>query len=334
MKRQPAATHHKTQAAREVQYFGSKGAAISIVRPEASSSSNPREEAAGKSAFEIVTARIIVELEKGRIPWRKPWKDSGLPINLVSKRRYRGINVILLNSTGHSTPCWLTQRQVNDLGGRIRPGEEPSSIVFWKWLQVTKVDPKTGKKRDIHLPLTRLYDVYNADQVEEISRHVPQEKPRLFNSIRLAEEILAGMPKCPAIQHRGDRAQYSPGLDQVVLPPMTQFDSETDYYSVAFHELIHSTGHASRLQRFEAEALAPFGSTDYSKEELVAEIGASFLCAEEGIDTATVPNSVAYIQDWLSVLWNDKRMVVLAAGQAQKAADFVLNRISDGGGKS
>ena len=152
MKRQPAATHHKTQAAREVQYFGSKGAAISIVRPEASSSSNPREEAAGKSAFEIVTARIIVELEKGRIPWRKPWKDSGLPINLVSKRRYRGINVILLNSTGHSTPCWLTQRQVNDLGGRIRPGEEPSSIVFWKWLQVTKVDPKTGKKRGYSPP--------------------------------------------------------------------------------------------------------------------------------------------------------------------------------------
>ena len=129
MKRQPARTHHKTQSAREVENFRSKDAAISIARPEAGSSSNPQE-AAGKSAFEIVTARIIVELEKGRIPWRKPWKDSGFPINLVSKRRYRGINIILLNSAGHSTPYWLTQRQVNDLGGCICPGEEPSSIVF------------------------------------------------------------------------------------------------------------------------------------------------------------------------------------------------------------
>ena len=155
---------------------------------------------------------------------------------------------------------------------------------------------------------------------------MPQAQARPFNPVERAEEILSGMPSRPEIQHRGDRAYYSPRLDHVVLPPESAFDAESGYYSVAFHELTHSTGHASRLGRFDTEALAPFGRTDYSKEELVAELGASFLCAEAGIDGTVIPNSAAYIQNWLGALRNDKRMVVLAAAQAQKAADYILAR--------
>ena len=274
--------------------------------------------------YEIFTDRIISELEKGTIPWRQPWKESGRPVNLVSRKPYQGINVILLRSTCRSSPYWLTFKQAKDLGGHVRKGEKATPVVFWKWTERTERDPETGEERKDGFPILRYYSVFNADQVEGIA--VPEEAPRPFNPVEHAEGIISAMPSCPEIQHRGDRAYYSPRLDQVVLPPKGIFDSENGYYSVAFHELTHSTGHSSRLHRFDTEDLAPFGSTDYSKEELVAELGASFLCAEAGIDGAVIPNSAAYIQNWLGAMRNDKRMVVLAAAQAQKAADYILDR--------
>ena len=274
--------------------------------------------------YEIVTDRIIAELEKGTIPWRQPWKESGRPVNLVSRKPYRGINVILLRSTCRSSPYWLTFKQAKNLGGNVRKGEKATPVVFWKWTEKVQPDPETGEERKDGFPILRYYSVFNADQVEGVA--VPEEAPRRFNPVEHAEGIISAMPSRPEIQHRGDRAYYSPRLDQVVLPPKGVFDSENGYYSVAFHELTHSTGHSSRLHRFDTEDLAPFGSTDYSKEELVAELGASFLCAEAGIDGTVIPNSAAYIQNWLGALRNDKRMVVLAAAQAQKAADYILNR--------
>ncbi len=280
--------------------------------------------------YEIVTDRIIAELEKGTIPWRQPWKESGRPVNLVSRKPYRGINVILLRSTCRSSPYWLTFKQAKNLGGHVRKGEKATPVVFWKWTEKTDRDPETGEERKDGFPILRYYSVFNADQVEGVA--VPKESPRPFNPVECAEEIISAMHSRPTIEPRGDRAYYSPRLDQVVLPLKGAFDSENGYYSVAFHELTHSTGHSSRLSRFDSEALAPFGSTDYSKEELVAELGASFLCAEAGIDGAVIPNSAAYIQNWLGALRNDKRMVVLGAAQAQKAADYILD--TDGKGES
>ena len=221
--------------------------------------------------YEIVTDRIIAELEKGTIPWRQPWKESGRPVNLVSRKPYQGINVILLRSTCRSSPYWLTFKQAKDLGGHVRKGEKATPVVFWKWTERTERDPETGEERKDRFPILRYYSVFNADQVEGIA--VPEEAPRPFNPVEHAEGIISAMPSRPEIQHRGDRAYYSPRLDQVVLPPKGAFDSENGYYSVAFHELTHSTGHSSRLHRFDTEDLAPFGSTDYSKEELVAELG-------------------------------------------------------------
>ena len=276
--------------------------------------------------YEIVTDRIIAELEKGTIPWRQPWKYAGLPANFVSKRRYRGINILLLSSAGHSTRYWLTQKQVENLGGYVRPGEKATLIVFWKWLQIAKRNAEAGKQKQVQFPMIRRYDVFNTDQVEGIGHRIPPEQPRSFKPIQRAEETISRMPNRPEILHGDERAYYTPWLDRVVLPPKTRFDSEDDYYSVAFHELTHSTGHPSRVKRFEANSMIPFGSLDYSKEELVAEFGASFLCAEAGIDASVITNSAAYIQGWLSVLRKDKRMVLLAATQAQRAADFILNR--------
>ena len=279
--------------------------------------------------YEIVTDRIVAELEKGTIPWRQPWNGSGssLPENLISRKRYRGINAAMLYAKGYGSPYWLTFKQAKSLGGHVRKGEKAMPVVFWKFNEV-KEDKDTGERKNTvrDFPILRYYSVFNVEQVEGIEKHIPAEEARPFNPIDKAEEIVSSMPSRPIIEHKGDRAYYSPRLDQVVLPTKGRFNSEDGYYSVAFHELTHSTGHASRLSRFDTTDLAPFGSADYSKEELIAELGASFLCAEAGIDAAVTPNAAAYIQNWLSALKNDKRMVVLAAGKAQKAADYILGK--------
>lgn len=281
-----------------------------------------------KSVAEIVTEQIIDRLEAGTIPWRKPCTPlagPGAPRNLVSGKPYRGINVLLLASQPFSSPYWLTFKQAQDKGGTIRKGENGTAVVFWNWVEVE--DTETGEEKSI--PFMRYYTVFNLEQTEGIEGPPSSEAiEKLFNHIETAENVIAAMPQRPEIRHSGNRAYYKPSHDLVNMPSQATFHQEEGYYCTLFHELAHATGHSSRLARKGVTEPTAFASHEYSKEELIAELTAAFLCAETGIEQTTIDNSAAYIQSWLKELKNDKTMVILAAGQAQKAADFIMNRIA------
>src|SRR6266568_4607468 len=279
--------------------------------------------------YQVITDRIVGLLEQGVIPWQKPWRGGEqMPRNLISQREYRGVNVFLLHAVMFESPYWLTFNQAKQLGGHVKQGERACPVVFWKRLDAADKDSPTGKKT---VPFLRYYSVFNVAQCEGI----PQDKipalpgsQREHNPIEEAERIVAGMHRKPEIRHGGDRACYSPSLDRVDMPKPETFRTGQDYYSVLFHELTHSTGHESRLNRkgfsgSEGEWSA-FGSAPYGREELVAEMGAAFLCGQAGIVELTIDNSAAYVRSWLERLKDDNRLVVQAAAQAQKAADFIL----------
>lgn len=278
------------------------------------------------NVYEIITERIVALLEKGVIPWQQPWATSagdGMAINLVSKKPYRGINAFLLPAMGFASPYWLSFKQAQDLGGHVRKGEKATPIVFWKWLDVED----DGEKKRV--PMLRYYSGFNAAQCDGIE--VPEIKgavTRESKPIEAAEKIVANMPNAPGIEHGGGRACYSPVLDRVLIPCQEAFRSDEDYYSVLLHELTHATGHQSRLNRKGVAGSdgewSAFGSTPYAKEELVAEMGAAFLCGHAGIGERTLDNSAAYIAGWLDRLRNDSRLVVTAAAQTQKAVDYIL----------
>jgi antirestriction protein ArdC len=229
----------------------------------------------------------------------------------------------------YASPYWLTFKQAQGLGGNVRRGEKACPVVFWKWLDVDDAGQPRGKRR---VPMLRYYSAFNVAQCEGIAGRVPAlgESQRTHNAIESAEQVVAAMPKRPAIQHKWPRAFYSPDADYVGIPEPSLFDRPEDYYSVLFHELTHATGHESRLNRKGVSGSdglwSAFGSQPYCKEELVAEMGAAFLCGQTGIVERTLDNSAAYVASWLSRLKDDVRLVVHAAAQAQKAADFILGR--------
>ncbi len=280
--------------------------------------------------YDIVTSRIMELLEQGQIPWKKPWRSSSGPKNLISKKHYRGINSILLNCSPYSSPYWLTYKQASEKGGHIRKGEKATPVVFWKWLDAkestsTEDIDNTDRSTPGKIPLLRYYNVFNLDQVEGIKTPPEEEVRNPFTPIESAEQIIQNMQKKPDIRCGGSRAYYSPHLDYVQLPPQETFHSPEEFYSTVFHELSHATGHQSRLSRKGVTETSYFGSHEYSQEELVAEFGASMLCGHAGIEQATIENSAAYIQGWLRVLKGDKKLCIIAAGQAQRAADYILN---------
>ena len=265
--------------------------------------------------YEIITEKIIEQLEKGAVPWRKPWKTI-LPQNLISKREYRGINSILLNSLPSEHPYFLTFRQARALGGFVRHGQRGLPVVFWRFIE----DVETKEK----IPFLRYYTVFNISQCEGIA--VPPFFNRNVQPIEECERIVRGMPNPPKIEFGGNQAFYVPSRDLITLPVRERFDGVEEFYSTMLHEMIHSTGHISRLNRKGIhESGVGFGGEIYSQEELVAEIGASFLNAKAGIVGRTIENSASYIANWLAVLRSDKRLIISAAGQAQKAADYILN---------
>lgn len=282
--------------------------------------------------YQAVTDRIIELLEEGTVPWRKPIRGSGgegaFPTNLASQRAYRGINVFLLAVTawaeGYSSPYWLTFRQAKEKGGHIRKGEKGSLVIFWK--QYATQDRQSGE--DITVPVLRYYKVFNAEQCEGIQ--VPSLDPETsgdldaFSPIGSAAAIIDGYRDGPRVEHRGARAFYQPSGDLVRIAEPARFVEPEAYYATLFHELVHSTGHSSRLDRGLDTQLSPFGSADYSKEELVAEMGAAFLAAASGISQDTIEQSAAYIDGWRRKLSTDPKLVVHAAGAAQRAADWVL----------
>jgi antirestriction protein ArdC len=270
------------------------------------------------SVFDRIAKRVIELLEQGTIPWQKPWNvKRGFPCNLVSKRPYRGINVFLLHAMDYESPFWLTFHQALQLGANVRKGEKACPVVFWK--QHETEDADTGEK--IKIPLLRFYYVFNVAQCEGLGE-LPD--PSSMTATTKPAEIVEKMPQRPDIKHGMAKAFYSPGGDFVGMPNRECFTGEDEYFSALFHELTHSTGHKSRLNRAAITEANSFGSEQYSREELIAEMGAAFLCGHAGIAERTLNNSAAYLQNWLTALQNDKTLIVQAAAQAQKAADFIL----------
>jgi len=276
--------------------------------------------------YEIITEKIIKQLEAGEIPWKQPWL-GGWPKNLISKKNYQGINTFILGCQKYSNPYWLTFKQVNQLGGKVRKGEKSTVIVFWKQLEVKEKDIDNEELVIKTIPFLRYYRVFNADQCELPEDKIPKlEVNKNFKPIEKCEKIVENMPKRPEIRHKENIAYYSPNKDYVNMPKKEYFKKEEFYYSVLFHELGHSTGHKKRLARKKFDTWSPFGSEEYSKEELVAEMTSAYLCGYCNIEQKTLENSAAYIQGWLKKLKNDKKLVILAAAQAQKAANFILNQ--------
>jgi len=274
--------------------------------------------------YEIVTNQILSLLAKGEIPWKKPWKGS-LPQNLITRRPYQGINRILLMNTPYSSPYWLTFLQCRDLGGYVKEGEKATIVVFWKRYEIEQEDEETGEIETKTIPVLRYYKVFNIEQCELPEDKIPKPE-RNFEPIAKCEKTVKNMPNPPVIKHGGDRAYYDPLKDLVVVPPQGSFERPEFYYATLFHELVHSTGHEKRLARKKKGDWQPFGTEDYSREELVAELGACFLCAEHNIEQPVVKNSAAYIQNWLKRLKDDKRLIVFAAAQAEKAANYIMRK--------
>ena len=286
-----------------------------------------------KDVYAAVTARIMDALAQGVVPWHTPWDArQGRPRNLVSGKPYRGMNVWMLAGQGGS-PCWLTYRQARQIGGHVKQGERGTLVMFWKWLAKTAQPAAAGETAEESKPrgyaMARAYTVFNATQCElpeawrERAEITPPELAEA-EKIQACEQIVDGMPQRPAIVHAGVRAFYRPSADRVTMPEPARFEAPARYYSTVFHELTHATGHPRRLHRETLADMVAFGDTNYSKEELCAEMGAAFLCGVAGIENETVTASAAYIQGWLRTLQDDTKLLIQAAAQAQRAADFIL----------
>ena len=272
------------------------------------------------TVYDQITDRIIAMLEKGTVPWQKPWSvTTGLPRNLISKKSYRGINTLLLHSMSYESPFWLTFHQAQQLGGMVRKGERACPVVFGK--RVKEQDEQTGEETGY--TVLRLYNVFNLSQIDGL-KNIPATVETPATVSTPAEDIIAFMPKRPEIKYGMTKAYYSPSVDIIAMPDRARFDSEAQFFSTIYHEMIHATGAKSRLNRPTLTESAGFGSDPYCKEELIAEMGAAFLCGHAGIEN-TIQNSAAYLQNWLEQLQNDKKLIVQAAAQAQKAADFILD---------
>lgn len=269
--------------------------------------------------YSVITDRIIEQLEKGVIPWEKPWTGTqNGAISGATGKAYSLLNQMLLGKPGE----YYTYNQVLAKGGHVRKDEKAQIVVLWKQVKTIEQD-EAGQQIEKLIPMLKYYSVFHVDQCEGITT---EQRPTKEITHPVADDIITAYSQRERLEIRhqsGDEAYYSPSRDCVVLPLKEQFTSVTEYFSTAFHELTHSTGHSSRLNRL--KATAHFGNDDYSREELVAEIGAAALLNYTGIETKkSLRNNAAYVQSWLSALKNDKRMIVQASGAASKAVDLIL----------
>jgi len=275
------------------------------------------------NVFEIITDKIISHLERGVAPWRKTWKTE-MPMNLISGKEYRGVNPFLLAPQGFGSRYWITYNQAKKLGGNVRKGEKSSIVTFWNiGPEKTRIDA-SGNERTSKPVLLRYYNVFNAEQCDGLESLKLGAVQRVAD-IEACERIITKMPKRPNLAQHA-QASYRPSTDTVSMPSRTAFDKVENFYSTFFHELTHSTGHASRIGRDGIEKIENFGSESYSKEELIAELGASMLCGITGIEPTTLENSASYLQHWIKALKGDSKLIVQAASAAQRAADFILGK--------
>lgn len=276
----------------------------------------------GFDLYQQITDRIIAQLEAGTVPWHKPWSCSSGAISRATGKPYSVLNQLMLPKAGE----YVTFRQAIEEGHPVKKGEKASMAFFFKFLETE--DKDTGEKKAV--PLLKYYSVFHISQC-------PGMKPRFAASEgqhsdiqpdKRAEQILNDYIDRSGVtlrKEKSNRAYYSPALDTIVVPELNQYSELSEYYSTIYHEAVHSTGHPSRLNRI--TDVARFGSESYSKEELTAELGASFLMNVAGLETdASFQNSAAYLNGWLAALKGDKRFIVSAAGQAEKAVQLILGR--------
>lgn len=285
-----------------------------------------------KSMYQEITERIIEALQAGVIPWVRPWDAAryGEHRNALTNRAYRGLNVMLLNlvamTKGFADPRWLTYRNAEKLGGHVKKGETGVGVVFWKFLPVKGqqgqdddlVSDPDGNGRKV-IPLARMYTVFNVEQCEDLDLPSLEAAGAYEDTVNPEAEMILSLP---TMKHGGDRAYYSKAHDFITLPVREAFENLHFYYSTAYHEIMHWTGHPARLSRQFGKR---FGDRDYAFEELVAEIGAAFLGASTGIPFEEMGHP-GYIDSWLRILEEDNRAIFTAAAKAQTAADFVLDK--------
>lgn len=286
--------------------------------------------------FDVINDRIIRMLDEGIVPWRKPWRagtgEHSRPRN-VDGRPYSGINAFHLALLGYSDPRFLTYRKAESLGGSVRKGEHGAPVVFWKQL-VIETENDNGETIKKRVPMLRYFTVFNVEQCDGLDLKplpgAPVAEPVTYDMGLMAntlQDMLDDMPNAPKVTHRAqDRAYYTPALDTVTLPLVESFASPEGYAETFLHEVAgHSTGHKSRLGRDGIENLDHFGSDRYAREELVAEFAAAFVMAEKSIETPnTVENMAAYIAGWKSRIKEDPKVLVVAAGRGEKAAQYFL----------
>lgn len=275
--------------------------------------------------YQTVTDRIVTILEQGIIPWRKPWSSAGPPMNAISKRAYQGINLWMLLCLNYESNLYLTWEQLHKVGGSVKKGEKGHIVVYWQ-IPERSIDELASEEQTPVRPLLRYHKVFNVEQCHGISPStLISAFERQNDPIKACEIVVDNFHDRPGITLGKDMAAYFHPEDLVYMPPMQSFVSSEAYYSTLFHELVHSTGHEKRLNRKTLTEMAEFGSEPYSIEELVAELGTCFLSSHTGILEKEFKNSAAYIQGWLQKLKNDKRFVMIASTQAQKASDYILS---------
>lgn len=293
---------------------------------------NKVKEDVRRTTYEIVTDRILEQMSKGVIPWQRPWHGvlDGA-VSYSTGRPYSLLNQMLLGRPGE----YLTFNQIHELGGRIRKGAKAGMVTFVKTcLKNRGDDASIPDDDDENTPeveryrMLRFYNVFHIEDTEGIKSRIKEVVKPSISPIQSAEEIVNGYVARTNLKlsiRKSNKAYYSPPLDEVVVPLLEQYDAPEEYYSTLFHELTHSTGHKSRLDREEGMHNM-FGDHQYSKEELVAEIGAAMLCDRAGIESEKAfRNSVGYLQSWMEKLKNDDHLIVNAAAKAEKAAKFILN---------
>lgn len=306
---------------------------------------------AGVNVYSLVTDRILEELEKGSIPWHKPWirpttgytgvriavDPQSCAYSRSTGRPYSLLNQMLLCRSGE----WATYNQIQEAGGQVRKGEKSSPVVFWKFVEVKKTN-STGEEETERVPMLRYYSVFHVEtQTEGIKPRArgahdtvlvadtKTEFRQEWDAIAEADALVRKYLDFSGVTHTevvGDRAFYRPGADSIETPTRAQFRDPAEYYSTLFHEITHSTGHPARLDRFSVAGSHAFGSENYSKEELVAELGASALVNLLGIESdGSFRNNAAYIQNWIGQLRNDNKLIVHASGKAEKAVNYILS---------
>ena len=281
--------------------------------------------------YQLVTDLILQHLESGVVPWRCPWRrQTGRPQNFHTGKAYQGVNILLLGLQRFASPYWMTFRQAQERGGSVRKGEHGSLVMkFGQFEKVTRNGDGEEEKRNSRF--LKSYRVFNAAQIDGITFPLPDNGPQLAPPQRIAraEQIAKEMPQRPQItEGKSDRACYRRSLDTIQIPAFAVFNSPEEYYLTLYHELIHATGHESRLARQGVTGSDGFGGKEYSREELVAEMGSAFLGMEAEIVRDEHEQSAAYLKGWLDVLRapDHRRWLVQSANQAGRAADFVLGR--------